>query len=171
MITIAVLFIRMTQLQQVVLRAMEIVTLQSKNSGADQSFGLETGIIAPEFILTDMNGNDVALTDFEGEPVLLVFSSTQCAACKTLYPHLQSFRQSHADIHVVMISHGSDEEQQQMVTRNNLDFPVLQWDEEVIENYEVPGTPFLYLIDGNGIIVSKDFANTLQDIEQLTIRY
>jgi len=41
------------------------------------------------------------------------------------------------------------------------------WDDEVMVDYQVPGTPFFYVIDGEGVIVSKGFANTLEQLKEL----
>jgi hypothetical protein len=36
-----------------------------------------------------------------------------------------------------------------------------------MEDYQVPGTPFFYVIDGKGIIANAGFANTLKQLETL----
>jgi hypothetical protein len=69
-----------------------------------------------------------------------------------------------------MISHGSAEENRQLVQEQSFAFPVLPvsgWDDEVMVGYRVPGVPFFYVIDGEGVIVNKGFANTLEQLKQL----
>ena len=34
-------------------------------------------------------------------------------------------------------------------------------------DYQVPGTPFFYVIDGEGVIASAGFAGTLEQLETL----
>ena len=75
----------------------------------------------------------------------------------------------HADTQVIMISYGSELENQQMVVEYAFDFPVLHWESEIVQAYVVPGTPFLYLIDSTGQIISKGFVNTLEDLERLIV--
>jgi methylamine dehydrogenase accessory protein MauD len=109
----------------------------------------------------------VSLDDFAGQRVLLAFSSTHCPACKEMYLHLKAFSEDREDVQVVMISLGSAEENRQLREKQGFGFPVLTWDDKVAQDYEVPGTPFFYVIDGEGVITSKGFANTLEQLKQL----
>ena len=45
--------------------------------------------------------------------------------------------------------------------------PVSGWDDEVRGDYQVPGTPFFYVIDGEGVIANAGFAGTLEQLEAL----
>ncbi len=47
------------------------------------------------FRLTDQNGNDVELYDFEGSVILLDFSTMWCGVCKTVASHVQSLHDQH----------------------------------------------------------------------------
>ena len=166
MVAIIGLFIRMNQLQSQVLAAMG-----SFQAGAiGQEMGLEIGTQAPSFTLPNTAGQMVSLDDFAGQWVLLVFSSTHCQACTEMYPHLRAFSESRPDVQVVMMSQGSAEENQQLVQAQGFAFPMLPvsgWDDEVMVDYQVPGTPFFYVIDPEGVIANTDFANTLEQVEAL----
>jgi methylamine dehydrogenase accessory protein MauD len=163
MAAIAGLFIRMNQLQREVLAAL--APLQA--GAVRQDAGLEIGTTAPDFTLPDTTGQMVSLAAFAGEKVLLVFSSTRCPTCAEMYPNLQTFSESQDGAQVIMISLGSAEENQQLVTQQRFAFPVLIWDDEVAQNYRVPGTPFFYVINGERKITSADFAKTLYQLETL----
>jgi len=163
MIAIGGLFLRMNQLQGQVLAALGV--LQPGAPG--QEAGLLPGAVAPDFSLPDQNGKPVALTEFAGQEVLLVFSSTTCPACQQMYSHLKAFSETHRDVRVVMISRGSAEENRQLVEEQGFAFPVLSWDDAVAQAYQVPGTPFFYVIDGKGMIANAGFANTLAQVEAL----
>jgi len=108
----------------------------------------------------------VSLDDFAGQRVLLAFSSPRCPACVEMYPHLKAFSEGREDVQVVMISRGSAEENRQLIEEGGFGFPVLTWDDEVARDYEIPGTPFFYVIDG-GVSINKGFANTLEQLEEL----
>lgn len=87
-----------------------------------------------------------------------------------MYPHLRAFSENRPDVQVVMISQGSAEENQQLVEAQGFAFPVLPvsgLDDEVMVDYQVPGTPFFYVIDGEGAIVNKGFANPLEQLKEL----
>jgi len=47
------------------------------------------------------------------------------------------------------------------------DFPMLVWEDSAGKDYLVPGTPFFYVIHGEGVITSKGFANTLEQLKEL----
>jgi methylamine dehydrogenase accessory protein MauD len=166
MVAIIGLFIRMSQLQREVL-----VALGPLEAGAiGQEIGLEVGTQAPDFTLSDTAGQMVSLDDFAGQRVLLAFSSTHCRACKEMYPYLKAFSEGRGDVQVVMISEGSAEENQQLAQVQGFAFPVLPvsgWDDEVMVDYQVPGTPFFYMINEKGAIANTGFANTLEQLKEL----
>ena len=165
MVAIVGLFLRMNQLQQAVLAALA----SSQVGMPEQEMGLEVGTQAPAFALPDTSGSPVSLDDF-GRTVLLAFSSTHCPACKEMYPHLRAFSERHKDVQVVMISQGSAEENQRLVEEQGFAFPVLPvagWEDALLADYRVPGTPFFYVIDGEGVIAGTGFANTSEQLEAL----
>ncbi|MFQ6100842.1 MAG: redoxin domain-containing protein [Anaerolineae bacterium] len=161
MIAIVGLFVRMNQLQREVLAALEPL------QGMRGPQGLEIGTEAPAFTLPDAAGQMVALGDFAGQKLLLTFSSIQCPHCAEMYPHLKAFSQEADRIQVVMISRGSADENWQLVEEQGFGFPVLTWDDAVAQDYQVPGTPFFYVIDGEGVIANAGFAGTLEQLEAL----
>jgi len=87
-----------------------------------------------------------------------------------MYPHLRAFSESQPDVQVVMISQGSTEENRQLAQMQGFAFPVLpvlDWGDRVMVDYQVPGTPFFYVIDRGGVIASRGFANTLEQLKEL----
>ena len=73
------LFVRMNQLQSLVIRSLEPFQMP---------MGLNVGTSAPLFALSDTAGQLVSLRDFSGRRVLLAFTSTTCPACPQIYPIL-----------------------------------------------------------------------------------
>ncbi|MQK95385.1 redoxin domain-containing protein, partial [Escherichia coli] len=98
---------------------------------------------------------------------LLVFASPHCPACREMYPHLGAFARKHPEVAVVMVSLGSGEENRQVAEENGFAFPVVEGDEEVMAAYRVPGTPFFYVLDGEGVILRSGFAVREEEIEAL----
>ena len=157
------LFLRMNQLQQEVLAALG--SLRSPRV-SEVSEGLKVGTAAPSFALLDTSSEEIALDDFGGQRILLVFSSTHCSACAEMYSYLRAFSEGRKDVRVVMISLGPSEENRQLVEKQRFGFPVLTWDETVGQDYKVPGTPFFYVIE-KGVIVGKGYAGSLATLEAL----
>jgi len=93
--------------------------------------------------------------------------SIRCRTCAEVWPHLKTFNQREGDVQVVMISRGSAEENRQLMEEQGFDFPVLAGDDAIARDYQVPGTPFFYVIDGEGMIASASFAGILEQLEAL----
>jgi len=162
MIANAGLFLRMNQLQQKVLAALQ--PLQAMSSKPQ---GLELGTQAPDFVLPDIEGHQVSIRDFAGQKVLLGFLSPRCQACKGLFPVLVEFAKERKEVRLVVVFLGTEEEVQRVVEKEGFVFPVLMGDEKMYKAYQVPGTPFFYLLDERGFIANKGGANTLEHLERL----
>jgi cytochrome oxidase Cu insertion factor (SCO1/SenC/PrrC family) len=97
MLAISGLFIRMNQLQALIVDGLS--ASQSK-----EPVGLAIGSAAPEFTLVDTQGKKVSLKDFTGRKVMLGFFSISCSVCQETYPVIKAFSESRDDIQVVLIS-------------------------------------------------------------------
>ena len=158
------LFIKMMQLQS----ALTPMGSLQPETGADE--GLAIGTQFPPLALPNVDGGTTALEDFAGRKILLVFSSTTCPACAGMYPHLQVFSENNPDVQVVMVSLGSLEDNRGLVDEWGFAFPILpvsDWRDEAMQAYQVPGTPFAYGLDEQGVIVNEGFVNTMQQMEAL----
>lgn len=162
MVAIGGLFFRMTQLQSRVLLA-----LSAPQAVPPPDMGLTMGTPATDFDLVATDGQTASLSDWAGQPVLLMFSSTDCPACKQMYPYLKAFSESHPEVQTVVVSRGTAEENRQLVEENGFEFPVLGWEDAVAEQYQVPGTPFAYIIDGTGTVAHKGLASSAEELDRL----
>ncbi len=164
MIAIIGLFIQMNQLQN------KVIAQLSAQEFEGQEIGIKLGTEVPELELFNLAGDKVTLRDFRGDWVLLGFTSINCSVCGTTYPHIKEFNESREDVQIVLVSQGSYEETKKMVRDQGFSFPVLILDDnefEVIQKFQVPGTPFFYLIDKNGEVRSLGFVNTQEHINQM----
>jgi len=57
----------------------------------------------------------------------------------------------------------------QLVEEQSLSFPILMREDGEAREYQVQGTPFFYVIDGEGVIANAGFANTLEQLEVLAV--
>ncbi|WP_322508315.1 peroxiredoxin family protein [Anaerolinea sp.] len=164
-IAVAGLFIRVNQLQNQILVLMEYFPVD-----AGQNSGLSIDTNAPDFTLPNTDGKYFSLHDFLGQKILLGFSSIDCPYCKKMYPELRSFSKKSSNLQIVLISRGTLKENQELVQEQQFNFPILtleQGNSEIGKNFQVPGTPFFYVIDEVGKICSKGFANTEEHLEEL----
>ncbi len=150
------LFVRMNQLQRQVIQSL---------APFQRPTGLPQGAKAPSFQLVDTTGQVVSLRDFSGQQVLLAFIAPSCPACQQIYPALEGLRKTHTDVAVLVISRGNPEENQRIASE--LSIPVLNGTDEVMQEYQVPGFPFFYLIDGEGRVASRGIALSQAHLEDL----
>jgi peroxiredoxin len=114
------------------------------------------GAMAPNFQLQDVNGDDVAITDFEGNVIMLNFWATWCAPCRLEMPLLEQHFREFADERFVILAINLQEsarEVNQFVQEIGMTFPVLMDpDGRVAEMYRIIGYPSTILIDPTGRI-------------------
>jgi len=108
------------------------------------------------FVLEDVLGNKVALSDFKDKkPVLLVFWATWCGVCAEELPDLKAFDQAYYDdIQVITIVSGEPIEViKDYIQENDINFLVLLDNDRKVWNQYFPrGTPVHFLIDKQGIM-------------------
>ena len=141
-----------------------VVTVQAVRSVGNMEFsfknasgmsGIPTGQSAPDFALTDLDGNLVRLSDYRGNVVLLDFWATWCAPCVKELPHIQRIHDQYREKGLIVLAISTD--QQKNAVRsfwadNGYTFPTLYADGRVQSAYEVRGIPALYLIDREGVV-------------------
>jgi peroxiredoxin len=116
--------------------------------------GLEPGAQAPDFDLPRVGGGRLALQDFRGRRLLLVFSDPECEPCEDLAPHLQDIHKRE-DIAVAVISRGEMDVNARKQADLRLTYPVgLQHHWRTSRDYATFATPAGYLIDERGEISS-----------------
>lgn len=116
--------------------------------------GLKPGMQAPAFRLPRVDGGMLALEEYRGRRLLLVFSSPECQPCAVLAPQLQRAWAS-SDLDIVMVSRGDVDINRRKVAQYGVTFPVvLQRHWEVSVAYAKFVTPMAYLIDERGMIAS-----------------
>jgi peroxiredoxin len=132
--------------------------------------GLKGGTPAPNFRLARLEGGDLALEEYRGRQVLLVFSDPQCGPCDQLAPHLERLHHERRDLQVLMVSRQDVETNRQKVAKLGLTFPVvLQKSWEISLLYAMFATPVGYLIDEQGVLAS-DVAVGVEPILALAAR-
>jgi len=118
---------------------------------------VQAGDQAPDFVLEDMNGNNVQLSDLKGKGVFLNFWGTWCKPCEKEMPYMDKqyshFKNLGVEILAVNIGE-SDIAIESFVNRHGLTFPILKdKDRAVTEAYDITPIPTTFLIDKNGKVL------------------
>jgi peroxiredoxin len=117
---------------------------------------------APDFTATDMDGNEIKLSEIGSEYTLLVFWATWCPHCITLIPQLaELYLPGNKDkLEIVAVSlDGSKEDLETFIADNDLNWINLcdlkKWKGEVVQAYDIFATPTMYLLFEDQTILAK----------------
>jgi methylamine dehydrogenase accessory protein MauD len=123
--------------------------------------GLERGTRAPDFNLADQYGTEQRLSNYKGKPVALVFGSPNCGPCRTLIPELHEWARRHPDVAVLWLNSATPSDSLRFVNETGATLPVAPYstDDNLLNTYKVRVTPFLFMLDENGIIRAKGLVN------------
>src|SRR5262245_51992009 len=121
--------------------------------------GLRVGKKAPEFSLPSVTSEPIALHDFAGHKVLLVFTQAGCGPCHQIMPELNKLQRA-GEVQVVVVNNGDADGARKLAEKSQARFPVLAQERfGVSRRYEVFATPFAFVIDEQGVIRSKGIVN------------
>ena len=126
--------------------------------------GLRLGKKAPAFSLPSADGKEIALADFVGRKVLLMFTQSGCSPCKAIVPELNRLEQRGTH-QVVVVNNAELEKTRAWAGEVDARFPVLAQENHALsKRYQAFATPFAFLIDEKGIITSKGLAGSRQHL-------
>lgn len=124
--------------------------------------GLPPGKQAPDFTLPNAAGGEVALHEFTGRKVLLVFTQTGCGPCHDVMPELNRLQEK-GEQQVLVVNNGDPDETRAWADEVNARFPVLAQENWTLsKRYKVFATPFAFLIDEQGVVTSRGVAGSRQ---------
>jgi peroxiredoxin len=113
---------------------------------------------APDFTLTDLDGNTIRLRDFRGKVVFLNFWAIGCPPCRIEMPAMEEVYQEYKDKDVVIIGVDLGEYRgsvRSFVEENDYSWTfVIDTYGQVAWAYLITGIPTSFFIDKGGIIRS-----------------
>ncbi len=133
----------------------------------DELLAEKLNIPAPDFALTDTEGNTVTLSQLKGKTVILDFWATWCGPCKASFPAMQALvdkYKNNPEVKILFVNvretGASDQEKldkaKKYIASKNYTFQVLMdYKSMTYAPYEIVGIPTKCIIDKNGMIRYK----------------
>jgi len=116
----------------------------------------QRGMIAPDFHLTTLKGEDVSLSDYKGEVVAVNLWATWCPPCRAELPGMNAVYDAYKEDGLVMLAVNGREEESlvaDFINTEGFTFPVLLDPAgQVMSLYSVYSFPTTYIIDRDGVI-------------------
>lgn len=126
---------------------------------------IESGSVANDFQLSDLEGNQVQLSEFRGKTVVVNFWATWCIPCIEEMPMFEAYSSQYPDI--VFLSIDEEESREQVapfIERMGLNYPILlDLNAKVAEHYKVSMLPSTFFIDPEGMIRFRHYGIMAQD--------
>jgi peroxiredoxin len=127
--------------------------------------GIKLGQKAPGFALVSTAGDERTLADFAGSRLLLVFTQSGCGPCADIVPDLNRLH-DRSELQVLVVNNGSLEATRTWAIETRARFSVLAQEHfSLSKRYEVFVTPFAFLIDEQGIVISKGIVGSRQYLQ------
>ncbi len=119
------------------------------------------GAPAPDLIKEDIDGNPFGWSRIDKPNTLLVFWSITCPHCLELMPKLKAFAERHPDFEMVSVVLSPDNKtlrdflKQEGISNWIHLSDGLGWESPMAKDYNIFGTPTLFVLDADKQIVSK----------------
>lgn len=138
---------------------------------------VQSGIVAPDFSLIDLEGASFQLSDVRGRVVVIDFMATWCGPCRAAMPHYGAIWEQYANA-IVMISIDVDPFESEETLRsfaNEFPYATWTWAKDTAnlgQTYHIIAIPSTVIVDQEGYIrfthIGVINAATLsEEIEQL----
>ncbi len=129
---------------------------------------LNPGELAHPFNLPDLEGNQVALSDFAGRPVIVNFWATWCAPCRIEMPAFQNVYDAHKEDGLVILAVNQAERPETVndFFYEEMDFsyiPLLDEETAIGRAYGAVGLPATFFINESGEVTAVHRGGLTED--------
>jgi methylamine dehydrogenase accessory protein MauD len=113
--------------------------------------------------VTDLFGKEISIGG-PGKSQMLLFVSPTCRSCAEVLPSLSVVARQGAMSPIVITD--ADADSAKSIAARRVDAPIVA-SAEAVRLYEIPGTPYVVVLDRGGVVRAKGTANNLEQMEGL----
>lgn len=150
-------------------RHLGIIYLTLESAGLRHRPGLPSNSRAPDFAAASLRGETASLRQLRGKRVLLAFIDTNCRFCESVLPQLKAAAESHTQsgVATIVVSRGARAAAENLERYLGRAATVLPEDgHRLWTAYDVPGSPWICIIDENGRVLSNGFLENREQIDR-----
>lgn len=123
---------------------------------------------APNFTLTDTNGEEVSLSDYKGKVIILDFWATWCGPCRMEIPSFIKLQDDYNEDVVILgvsLDRGGPSVVEPFAEKNGINYPIVYGNSSVVQAYGgIKGIPTTFVIDREFNIQRKYVGYTKHDV-------
>ena len=139
---------------------VETSTTSSPAGGTQAAVDVDDSGVAPDFVLENLEGDAVRLSDYDGNVRLVDFWTTWCAPCREEIPMFKDLQQTYGPDGFTILAIAMDDSGLEVIKpfaeKHQLTYLNLIGTAEVEQLYPgVVGYPTAFLIDRDGTIVER----------------
>ena len=144
---------------------------ESVAAALHKALRLSPGQPAPDFTLSDLDGQPVSLSQFKEKAVFLDFWASWCGPCISNLAFLRQIKAQMADQQVVFLNISLDESTsawRKAVAEHGIKGVHVRahgWGSEVAKSYNVTSLPEYYIVDAQGLIAER--LSTVSDTDKI----
>ena len=123
---------------------------------------------APDFVLTDLQGHTVKLSDLRGKAVVLNFWATWCPPCNEEIPWLVDLQKRYGSqglqIVGIAMDDGDPKDVVKFAAAHSINYPILYGQDKVADLYGgIDYLPTTFYIGRNGVVLDRVFGQAGRD--------
>ena len=133
----------------------------SENNAEEPIEQVEVGSEAPDFALTDTDGNEFNLSDYEGEKVIVLeFMNMNCGTCKNFEKNeIKSYcnESMPEDVEVISVTQTKNADESELAERTEeMGWRFMKGSGEMTDAFGADRSPTIVIIDKDGMITFSE---------------